>query len=1001
MQPTPHKITAKRISQAGFTLVELLVVIAITGILTVSMAVMTTNHLQNMDLRKLDNAAREIYMAAQNRATKMQSMDNLQKSLKKLPSKVGSGDARYFRGTDYESTAIVESLLPKQALNPTLLKGDFYVVYAPDGSGVTDVFYSEEPISTAFADLWNNHSLDYRLNNKIGYYGIGSSGAGGGGATPVTPASPVIDASALRTPYVEISNGERLSARITYWEPKENAVTLTAAIEASPTDAAGKPQLVSTAVTLPTIPPGQTIAEGIVMRQVEITDIDKIPGVVFDDIGNFSLVARVALNTGSTDLIKLENSGFARSNGLFAEVSNNTAYVSNLRHLQNIEWLPLAYLVDGIVLTNDIDCSSTQTPGNEFRSIVFKNDRGRAEILRLFDGQGFTIYNLRVKSTEFDFWGSKNGAGLFAFLQAYWSNGVWGPLTTFKDIRFENFSVLNTNPATMAHRAGALIGYCCQGGVQFSNVVVSNSKVEATPWGGIYSFAGGIVGRFENNNTVCVAQFDNCKVINTVIEALQGYAGGFVGIGDFGDGQNLRLRNSSVRWEPELTARGGGASFDAVNNFRSMLIGSNGLYSPKISGVQIGGLVGSVNGVSISKCFVATALSAKDYAGGLVGITKSNVKIDSSYSDCYIKPEFSNSIVSGMVAYVSSDSGASVSLNNCYIAGYIESPYQSTYYSDCGNITPDSLNVYSAMARTFNGVYASAYSWDASSEAVKYDESPTIKPRNNNTYFLSMEKSAASAVDGFTGTQGSNGDSFALSEAELSSGTVLDKLGSAFEFKDNPTSDSAFASPSSAWSNTYYAWPNGGESVAGVYEFPGLVGLPHYGGWWLPKGIFAFRSPNEPFYVNASDEIVLRLAPGTETGGQWSCTLITDSASSVSNSVDSVSSSSSSVDSSMNIDGSDSDATASGVTADSQVQMNSLATSSDDQPIMLAASNSPFEQIEFGFESGSNNPVLRIKAKDDASYVGTYKLRVTYSNKPASPVVFSYSTDIVISLTQR
>ena len=158
---------------SGFTLVEALAVTAVLVILLGLSAVGVARYRDSLKLTELDNTAREIFMAAENRAALPICGGQLDPLLSKTAALSYGGAAaspRYIRKTD----AAVADLLPAGAVDPTVLEGEFYIVYDPAGSAVTDVFYTKEDgmpdIGDAFA-IAGDRTARMRHEPMLGYYG--------------------------------------------------------------------------------------------------------------------------------------------------------------------------------------------------------------------------------------------------------------------------------------------------------------------------------------------------------------------------------------------------------------------------------------------------------------------------------------------------------------------------------------------------------------------------------------------------------------------------------------------------------------------------------------------------------------------------------------------------------------------------------------------------------------------------------------------------------------
>ena len=130
----------------GFSLVETLAVVAILVILLSLSAVAAAYYRDYLKITELDNAARDIYMAAENRAVLLGGSGQLEKALTSGGAQTlaegGEQQASVYVAKD---TAASLGLLTGGAIDPALLNWQFYIVYDTASGAVTDVFYTEGP----------------------------------------------------------------------------------------------------------------------------------------------------------------------------------------------------------------------------------------------------------------------------------------------------------------------------------------------------------------------------------------------------------------------------------------------------------------------------------------------------------------------------------------------------------------------------------------------------------------------------------------------------------------------------------------------------------------------------------------------------------------------------------------------------------------------------------------------------------------------------------------
>lgn len=413
----------------GFSLVEMLAVVAILVILLGISMVAAAGYRDMLKITELDNAAREIYMAAENRAVLLSGARRLSNQLgKKTP------DSKF----DYVSkTSMDEELLPIGSIDPALRSGDFYIVYDRKSGSVTDVFYAESSMDglmtegfDKFYENWAKSRSD-RLKQKntmlVGWYN--GQAAQGEDVELDIPKEPTIK--------VMIDNGEELTVTVEYTAPgpaelsvKLGNVELTdSTYDARKRDIKSQNGTNGTAYTCTWVLDSLTAG-----KFKELGNTGVTPG------GNFTVTAIII----SPDNDFLEASASDTNNSLFQEGSNSdTAYIRNVRHLQNLDsdFSGVAGKTKA-VQTADIRCKDNETY-KDYDFVPIYNTS-----LESYDGKTNKIWNLYVSGTKLT--GSGAHAGLFSRTMG----GTSQASMTFKNIRLVNASVT----AAKGCYAGVLVG---------------------------------------------------------------------------------------------------------------------------------------------------------------------------------------------------------------------------------------------------------------------------------------------------------------------------------------------------------------------------------------------------------------------------------------------------------------------------------------------------------------------------------------------------------------
>lgn len=433
---------------SGFTLVETLAAVAILVVLLGISAVAVLRLQKYLEITRLDNAARGIYMAAQNRAVLLSGGKQLKALVQgednavSLAARTGEEAPLYYVAHTAEKTdPALEQLLTAGSIDPALRQGEFYIVYEPVSGSVTDVFYVEKGMAklaagdfSAFYQMWSAAPRQERMKAApmLGHY---SGGAAQGED---------IDTAATPSLTVMIQNEERLTVTVSRWLPNSlpsGSVQLAVALEyggerislyddqgaeknpfswrmtAEPPAAEGRGKRDSKTWVLDELGT-QRFAALFPGRSLELGELFAVEAVLTSVDGSFSEI------TARDD-----------NNSLFAEQSSgsDTAYLEYLRHLQNLDekYSGVGGDKTRAVQRGEIRCASNETyPGYQFVSI-------RNSSLKSFDGGQYPIRDLLVAEET-------QAGGLFSAVLD----------TDFTDVRLVNAAV----SASGAFPAGALAG---------------------------------------------------------------------------------------------------------------------------------------------------------------------------------------------------------------------------------------------------------------------------------------------------------------------------------------------------------------------------------------------------------------------------------------------------------------------------------------------------------------------------------------------------------------
>ncbi len=440
---------------SGFTLVETLAAVAILVVLLGISAVAVLCFQKQLEITRLDNAARGIYMAAQNRAVLLSGGKQLKGLVKgegnavALAARAAGEEEQnlyYIAHTAEKTDPSLERLLTTGSIDPALRQGEFYIVYEPVSGSVTDVFYVdgelEKLVAGDFAAFYRDWSTAPRSERMKAVPMLGRYSGG-------MAEGEDIDTAATPTLTVMIKNEERLTVTVSRWVP----------------DAIGRDKA-KLAVTLQY--GGETVtlyddgaetkdpfferaeasesAEGKGKNYTRTWVLDELgdrrfaglfPGRTMDLGEIFTVEASLTSADGSFSQITAQDD----DNSLFARESSgsDTAYLEYLRHLQNLDtgFSGVGADKDKAVQMAEIRCASNETyPNYKFRPITNNS-------LTSFDGREFAIRDLYVSET------GDAPAGLFAKAQGRKATDLFA---------FRNVRLVNAGVETGTGAAGALAG---------------------------------------------------------------------------------------------------------------------------------------------------------------------------------------------------------------------------------------------------------------------------------------------------------------------------------------------------------------------------------------------------------------------------------------------------------------------------------------------------------------------------------------------------------------
>ena len=600
---------------SGFSLAELLVVVAIIGILMGVSFIAVQNYQRSSTRLEFDTIAREIFFAAQNHLTSVESQGYLQQKAYghygKIEGLDSADDIFYLVSGDKDSTEMLKLILPDYAIT---FEGSYIIRYQTSSAKVLDVFYSNpgrssmltakgKTLGTGDYETLMGTATDYReggMKNRERYPGGVVGWYGGEKAEE--------QGIRLRAPSFEIINAEKLMVRVT--DPNTDIT---------------KPYLVKLIVTGKSSGAEAyfTLKGSVISDQNQ--NQDRITAgadsysytVVLDDItasgmhfaniqadkGAFIPGENLEIKAVAYSVEVLSNiamSRAARTNSLFAELLDadgdktpETAVLNNFRHLENLDAAVSNLETDGAKTGGDE--SYEMTGAVQTTDLIWKDDDAATND---FVSRIKTLSNLTGDPSIW-LWNGTSPAT---------SAGKYYPVSPGYTLTYDGQgnSVINLDIES-AGDAG-MFGTLSDSGNEIKNVLVRNSLADDSALeikGG--GNAGGLVGSMTGGKVT------NC--------AAAVYVNGATAGGLIGSASNVAVTDSYA---------GGHTKHDPINytDHSGYLTGTSGEARVNVIATgdsgSAGGLIGSMSGGSATNCYSTCSVKGAT-AGGFAGTASGGI----------------------------------------------------------------------------------------------------------------------------------------------------------------------------------------------------------------------------------------------------------------------------------------------------------------------------------------------------------------------------------------
>ncbi|MEE8807209.1 MAG: InlB B-repeat-containing protein [Lactimicrobium sp.] len=567
-----------RKNKKGFTLGEMLITVAIVAILSAVAIISVTSYLWNVRLLDADQAAKEIYLAAQyhlslakERGTldqytgdKLGTVDTLYKDSAYINEKGGTlYDLVYSPGKD--AAKVIDVILPQGSVDETMRTGGSYIItYDKDTATVVGVFYSyagrnygysftSNTLTNETAALKNampdkdstdakavrKHFPDKKNRQTIGFYGGKDLAAGKTDA-----------------PVLSIENGDTLNAIVTLSEEQNNVLkredadyeiqltikgntsgnTFTKIVEKSSLKESNGDKPVYQYSTV--LDAWQNHAyvnseDNYALLQIDWQFYDKPNEKYITPGENITVTASVVRkeDDGSYSSVS-KPSNSVTANSMFGSLKTvngkYTVTISSIRHLENLAKIDTSELnIVNAVQVSDI--SFTQYQYN--MSITFGGDQNLyiytpvslSNDLTYDAGYEYTDSNGQQSHRQYMISDLSVGTNKSTSGSGSTEGGVFGSLNSGKILTVSNLQIIDINTNSIdSEYGGALLGSADKGStVMVNNVLVWDKS--ATIGINAESDAGGLIGH--SDGTVNIKN----TAVSAYVKSTGGNAGGLIG----------------------------------------------------------------------------------------------------------------------------------------------------------------------------------------------------------------------------------------------------------------------------------------------------------------------------------------------------------------------------------------------------------------------------------------------------------------------------------------
>lgn len=670
----------------GFTMAELLIVVAIIIILSGVSFIAVQRHQRSLAQLERNSIAKEIFIAAQNHLTMVESQGFLAGNGTVdfgTPDNSDSTKKNVYCAATGSSTGILDLMLPFGSIDETVRAGGSYLIrYQTNPARVLDVYYcttsgsperfnkNSDIASTEFSSLQSKRTDDPNTGYVLGWYGGEEALANG---------------DIIMAPTVEIINAERLLVKVT--DTNNNNAD---------------PLLNNTNASLKLIITGESSHAQLAITLTQNSETTALANSRFSN--DSSMVYTVVLDDITTASAASPHDGLINDSLHFADLNKFADSEKKvLQFMQNEENETPVFKPGENITVQAVAYSNSSLTNIAYSSARTTNslyaDPGEVETTAMIENFRH-LENLDADISSLDSAITFTGAEQIADLT--WKDSTDG--TDFKS-KLNEYRGKPANTQVNIYKLNATTGTAndCYLPVNIStasftyegnNHTISNLSVstaagsDGTAYTGTSIDKGGLFGSFgSNSGTADNQKIQNLELIDFSVKLGSGDAGALAGATTNTAVTNVLARNTTSATfsaaAPNITTASGNAG-GLIGNVTNGSV-TNSAAAQIVSGTtNAGGLIGLNSAGKISGCYSGghtqggvytdaicyDVTAASGIAGGLIG-TSSAAEIRNSYSTCSVK----SATAGGFVGKLMSTS----EIYGCYCTGRVDGTTEGAF----------------------------------------------------------------------------------------------------------------------------------------------------------------------------------------------------------------------------------------------------------------------------------------------------------------------------------